>query len=241
MRFLALSLALTCPFAAVACGGSQSRGTANAGSLSSGVDKTRCDESGKHLVTADTNHDEKPDVWKLYQTSNAGGQGVEILTCKQVDLNHDGRLDMVDRFDGQGQLQATEFDLDFDGRFDKTVFFQNGKKVRSEQVLGFDGKPNQFEYYEGDRLARVEIDTNSDGRIDVWQYYENGKLDRIGYDSTGSGRVDKWERAPEDAGGASEAQPAGGAPAGGASPPPATTTPPPAQATAPAPASTISK
>jgi hypothetical protein len=199
------------------------------------VDPTRCNPAGKQVVTADVDGDKKPDVTKLYETREVNGQKVQILACKQVDLNHDEKIDIVYHYDQNGVLTFEEFDLDFDGRFETWTYYQGGQKVREDRDINYDGRPDLSEYYEGGRKVRVEVDSNHDGKIDQWEYYENGKLDRIGYDTTGQGRADKWDRAPEDlSGGATsnaEAAAAGTAPA--PPPPPAV---PGAAPTAPAPA-----
>jgi hypothetical protein len=179
------------------------------------VDRTKCDEKGKNVITADTNLDQKPDVWKFYQTVDVGGQKTEILTCKEVDLNHDGKVDLVSYYDDKGaQITMDEADADFDGKFDVTRYFVNGKKVREE------------------------LDTNFDQKPDVWQYFEDEKLVRIGYDTTGTGTVNKWDRSPEgeDTEGAAPAAAPAAPPAAAAptSPPPAATTLPPAKPAAPA-------
>jgi hypothetical protein len=200
------------------------------------VDRTKCSDKGKEIITADTNQDKKPDVWKFFQTSTQNGQKVQVLTCKEVDLNHDGKLDAVYYYDDKGvQTTLEEFDMDFDGKFDLTVYYANGKRVREELDTNFDGKPDIFKYYEDEKLVREELDTNFDGKIDQWLYFEGGKLDRIGYDTQGTGRVDRWDRSPEQ----DENVPAEGAPAA-AAPAPAkgAATTPPAPATAPAPAAT---
>lgn len=214
------------------------------------VDRSRCSDKGKQVITSDTNQDKQPDVWKYFVTANQGGQSVSVLTCKLVDLNHDGKVDIVYYYD-QGGVQTTleEFDLDFDGKFDLTVYYVGGKKVREELDTNYDQKPDLWKYYEDEKLVRIERDTNFDGKVDEWQYFEGGKLDRIGYDTSGSGRVDKWDRAPEgEEPGAPTEPPTGGGPAPGTAPaappsttPPAATTPPPttsppAKPTTPAPA-----
>ena len=197
------------------------------------VDRSKCDDKGKQVITADTNQDKKPDVWKFFATTTLNGQQVQALSCKQVDLNHDGKIDIVYFYDDRGaQTTLEEFDLDFDGKFDLTVYYVQGKKVREELDTNYDQRPDLWKYFEDEKLVRIERDTNNDGKVDEWQYFEGGKLDRIGYDTTGSGRVDRWDRAPEadDNGGATggEAAPAGGA----TTPPPASTTPPPASGAA---------
>jgi antitoxin component YwqK of YwqJK toxin-antitoxin module len=206
------------------------------------IDRSKCSDKGKEIITADTNLDKKPDVWKFFQPTIQNGQKVQVLTCKQVDLNHDGKLDAIYYYDDRGaQTTLEEFDLDFDGKFDMTVYYVNGKRVREEIDSNFDQKPDIFKYYEDDKLVREELDTNFDGKIDQWQYFEAGKLDRIGYDTQGTGKIDKWDRAPEQdenapppEQGDKPADKAAPAPAKGATAPPAATTPP--AATAPPPA-----
>src|SRR6187401_2074295 len=59
------------------------------------VDREKCNDKDKHVVTADTDQDKKPDVWKFFKSVDMGGQKTEVIACKQVDLNHDGKIDMV--------------------------------------------------------------------------------------------------------------------------------------------------
>src|SRR5436190_22946613 len=161
-----------------ACGGPQHAGQMQLADDSNvpaapSIDRTKCSDQGKEIVTADTNQDKKPDVWKFFQVVSSGGQKLNVLTCKQVDLNHDGKLDIVYYYDDKGaQTTLEEFDLDFDGKFDLTVYYAQGKKVREELDTNYDQKPDLFKYYEEEKLVRIERDTNSDGKIDEWQYYE---------------------------------------------------------------------
>ncbi|MDZ4697964.1 MAG: hypothetical protein SGI86_22725 [Deltaproteobacteria bacterium] len=162
------------------------------------LDRSRCNESGKQIVTGDTDKDNKPDVWKLYVPSKVDGADVQALVCKQTDLNHDGKVDMVEHHEG-GALLMAEYDFDYDAKFDQTDFRKDGKIVRKERDFNVDQRPDHIEYYEGDKLARIERDSDFDGRVDEWQYYENGELDRIGYDTKNTGKPDKWDRAAEKA------------------------------------------
>ncbi|MFH0902856.1 MAG: hypothetical protein V2A73_19680, partial [Pseudomonadota bacterium] len=57
------------------------------------VDSSLCDTKDKEVVQFDLNQDKKPDVWKLYKKQDEKGVTVQIPTCKQVDLDHDGRKD----------------------------------------------------------------------------------------------------------------------------------------------------
>jgi hypothetical protein len=195
------------------------------------INREKCSEQGKHVVTADTNQDKKPDVWKFFKTVDVNGTKAEVMSCKQSDLNRDGKVDLVNYYDDRGaQLEMEEADLDLDGRFDMTVYYSGGKRVRDEKDMNFDQRVDVWRFYEDEKLVREEHDKNGDGRVDEWHYYEAGKLDRIGYDTTGSGRVDKWDRAPEK----DEDVPGGTAAPGPTAPPaatpPAATAPPPAAA-----------
>jgi len=238
LRLAAALLFLGSAATLTACGGTPHAGEMTVGGDSNipnapQIDRSKCSDRGKEIVTADTNLDKKPDVWKFFQTVNVNGQKVQVLTCKQVDLNHDGKLDLIYYYDDKGaQTTLVEFDMDFDGKFDLTVYYANGKKVREELDTNYDQKADLFKYYEDEKLVRIERDTNNDGKIDEWQYYEGGKLDRIGYDTVGSGKVDKWDRQPE-----TDEPPAEGAaaPAPAKGPAPATS-PPTGAPAAPAPA-----
>jgi hypothetical protein len=235
-RHQSLLLALVGGAALLGCASKQQGPVAGAGQIQGGiqVDPTRCDPRGKQVVTADTNADKKPDVTKLYEVREVNGAKVQILACKQVDLNYDDKVDIVYHYDQAGTLSFEEFDLDFDGRYDLWSYYQGGHKVREEMDTNYDRRPDFTKFFEGDRLVRIERDTNNDGKVDQWEYYENGKLDRIGYDSTGSGRADKWDRAPDDLTGSATAE--SGAAAGAAATPSASGTTPPAAPTAPPPA-----
>jgi hypothetical protein len=235
---LLLSLAVAFGGALFGCAGKTQAPVAGAGNIQGGiqVDPTRCDPRGKQVVTADTNDDKRPDVTKLYEVRQVNGAKVQVLACKQVDLNYDDKIDIVYHYDQTGTLSFEEFDLDFDGRFDLWSYYQGGHKVREEMDTNYDRRPDFTKFFEADRLVRVERDTNNDGKVDQWEYYENGKLDRIGYDSTGSGRADKWDRAPESELGANASE--GGAAGAVPATPSASGTNPPAAAAPPAPAAT---
>lgn len=242
MKIRVPALALSLGVAVVGCAGGQKKSTrSGGGALASGggesnvpepppIDRTKCDDKGKQVVTADTNQDQKPDVWKMFSSRDQGGQTVQTLSCKQVDLQHDGKVDIVQYYDEQGEMNMEEMDLDFDGKFDRKVYYQGGKKVRVEMDQDYDQSPDVWEYYENEKKARVERDTNGDGRVDEWAYYEGDRLTRIGYDTSGSGKVDKWDRAPEEEASAPPPAPAVGTPPSGATPAAPAPTPPPAAA-----------
>jgi hypothetical protein len=63
------------------------------------VDRDKCNDKDKHVVTADINQDKKPDVWKFFKTVDIGGQKTEVMPASRSDLNHDGKIDMVNYYD----------------------------------------------------------------------------------------------------------------------------------------------
>ncbi len=87
------------------------------------VDPTLCDTAGKTVVTYDLNHDNRPDVWRLYKTEDEGGTKVEFMTCKQVDFDHDGRKDWVVAYNRKGMPLYEKADFDYDGKWDMSAVF----------------------------------------------------------------------------------------------------------------------
>src|SRR5687767_6857352 len=120
-HFAGLTLGLALAVTTSGCGGSNaaSAGRPSAGdAANASFDRSRCDDKGKQVVAADTNGDSKPDVLKLYASVQQNGQSTQVLVCRQVDMNHDGKLDIIYHFDDGGVLVLEELDLDFDGRFE---------------------------------------------------------------------------------------------------------------------------
>ncbi|MEN0066272.1 MAG: hypothetical protein AAGA48_29305 [Myxococcota bacterium] len=120
-----------------------------------------------------------------------------LLMKKELDLNVDGRFDVVSVFDEDGQLVREEMDSDYDGRFDWTDHYKAGMRVMSEYDTDNDGRANVFKYYVPDedgnpRLDRKERDEDGDGRIDVWERFSaDGQVVRTGRDTDGDGKVDE--------------------------------------------------
>ena len=165
----------------------------------SAEDRSRCDVKGKRVIKLDLNRDKQPDVWKLYATKIESGAKVEMMTCKEIDLNFDGRKDIWIYYDKTGSRKMEEMDLDFDGHIDITTIRRANKIVRQDLDTNFDSKPDIWKYFEAEVLVRLDRDSNADGKVDYWEYYEGGRLDRVGYDKDGDGRVDTWDRAPAEA------------------------------------------
>jgi hypothetical protein len=149
------------------------------------------------LEQYDLNNDNLADVFKYYaQKPNPQNPAstLPVLVRKEVDVNHDGTLDMIQLFDDTERLTEQRFDLDFDGHTDEVAFFEEGKVRKKEMDVNFDGTTDAIKYYGPEFLERIEIDRNLDGKMDRWEYYEKGILDRIGFDDDYNGEVDRWQR-----------------------------------------------
>jgi hypothetical protein len=199
------------------------------------IDASLCQaDAGGRIVAYDLNHDDRADEWKVYRSVEERGVKTEVLTCKQVDLDHDpqARKDYVVQYDTQGNILLEEVDYDFDGKFDARRHYdkQTKKLTMLERNTNFDDKPDLWEEYDNaEKLGRVLRDRNGDQRPDYWELYSaQGKLEAILYDEDWDGKVDKRE----DAVGPGP-PPAATAPADGSTPPADGSTPPADGATPP--------
>jgi len=188
--------------ALAACGGSSKggKGTKVAGIGDSDgiqiprVDPKLCDTKGKKISTYDLNHDNQPDVWKLFATADEGGTRVEILTCKQVDLDFDGKKDYVQTFSRTGEMLAEEFDFTFEGSMDAREHYDKdtGKIYLIERDSDHDKNPDVWEKYDKEgRIESVRRDRNGDGKPDLWEQYKDGELLAILYDDDFDNKVDR--------------------------------------------------
>lgn len=188
----------------VACGGAKTSlpraggGPGNEDLHIPAINPALCDPKGKKLELYDLNRDGKPDVWKLVEEKDTKGPRVDIMTCKQVDLNHDGKKDYLAQYDENGAIILEEYDFDFDGHFDARLYFdrKSGKKLVVERMSGFGEQPDVWEKYGADEtLETVRRDRNGDGKPDYWEQYLAGALDKILYDEDFDGKVDRKEDA----------------------------------------------
>lgn len=199
----------------VACGGGDKNksstipGFANSDQLTvPKVDQSLCDTGSKRVEQFDLNNDGKPDEWKLYSSVENNGTTLETITCKQADLDYDGKKDYVITYALTGEVIAEEFDFDFDGRFDSREHFdkKTGKRYLIERDSDFDKKPDIWEKYDSNgNKESVRRDRNGDGKPDYWEQYKNGILVAMLYDNDYDSRVDAKEQAAgvapaEDAG-----------------------------------------
>ena len=113
------------------------------------------------------------------------------------DNNGDGKADMVSVVSG-GREVCRALDLNFDGRFDRYVYFDaNGDIRRVESDYDRDGRIDEVAIYVGGKLVRKDREMNLDGRVDTWDIFEDGKLVRRERDSDGDGKVDQWWTFPD--------------------------------------------
>ncbi len=186
----------------VACGGKKAATTPKQDTADMSipkVDPTLCDTNGKNVVTYDVNKDNKPDVWRLYKTEDEGGTKIEFLTCKQVDVNHDGKKDWVVAYSRKGNPLFERRDLDFDGRWDVNLVYDTKTAIlaEDEKDLNFDGRYDVKEYYDtGGGISSIRHDRNGDGQPDEWEQYKDDILLAILYDDDFDGKVDRREEIP---------------------------------------------
>lgn len=190
----------------MACGGSSAEGDAPAAGPKTPMNtidfenrKAWAAERGLEIQEFDLNRDSQPNVFKFVRSDPEAG---EILIRKDVDLNNDGRVDVVQLYNDKGEMASEQSDLDFDGRMDVVSHFEDATIARKELDLDYDGQADIVRYYAEGKVERVESDNNNDGRIDTWEYFSNGELDRVGTDNDGDGIVDHWDRRRESDGGA---------------------------------------
>jgi len=188
--------------AAAACGGKKGDTTPKDGTgdaTIAKVDPTLCDTNGKNVVTYDLNHDNRPDVWRLYKSEDEGGTKVEFMTCKQVDFDRDGRKDWVVAYNRKGNALFERADFDYDGKWDMSSIYDTKTNALAEveRDTDFDGKFDVKEVYDtGGTLTSVRRDRNSDGQPDLWEQYKDTILLAILYDDDFDGKVDRREEIP---------------------------------------------
>jgi hypothetical protein len=151
--------------------------------------------ANEKITEYDLNRDLKPDAWDYTVAGkDADGQPTERHVRKELDVNWDGKVDLVYDYDEKGRVSQATFDLDFDGHIDQVNLYEGGVLIRKERDLDYNGKIDEWVYYEHDKVIRKERDTNNDGRVDYWEYWEGDQVDRVGEDIDGDGKVDRWTK-----------------------------------------------
>ncbi len=188
---LLLGIALV---AMVACGGKRSNSTS--GAYASKVSEAMNDTTGLMEQSVDLDADGTVEIKNFFRER---AEAPRLLVRKELDMNRDGRFDVISFFDDDGELTREEMDSDYDGAFDWTDHYQDGVRVMSEYDTDADGAPNVFKYYVRNDdgvvvLDRKERDEDGDGKIDVWERFnDSGEVIRTGRDTDGDGRMDVRE------------------------------------------------
>lgn len=144
------------------------------------------DCSGGDPQNVDVNNDGKPDI-----THRVKG---DRRVCSVMDLNFDGRTDLLRFYEESGkQIALEQHDYDFDGRIDDQAFFKSGKVARKELDTNFDGLIDTWLWCQGPQIERAERARRKAGHVDTWEAYNQGLLAEIQYDENSDGKVEKWE------------------------------------------------
>lgn len=117
-------------------------------------------------------------------------------SAENIDANGDGRPDVVRVKQGSREVCRTA-DLNFDGKVDRTTFFDSGQKVRRvESDFDRDGRVDEIAIYEGGVLKEKQRATTLAGKLDTWEFFEQGRLARTERDENGDGFIDQWWEYP---------------------------------------------
>ncbi len=198
-RFLALVglTALVVSFSA-GCGSDEAAKNKREDGLENlGPSFTTSVEDGLIVERFTLDDDDKPDVVKYFEEyPDPDDKSItkRRLRKKEVDVNSDGKIDIVRLYNKNGTLLKEHIDVDLDGNADTVNYFDNGELVKKE-VLSDDAKEVvETRFYTDGTILRVEKDLNQDEKVDYWEFYEEGVLDRIGKDVDADGRADSWTR-----------------------------------------------
>ncbi len=190
------AIALTALLLATGCGAKNASTQNGEEMYESKVREKVLGSEGLVRQAIDFDGDQKPEIYNFFRER---ADAPRLLIRKELDLNRDGKMDVLSWFDDDGNLEKEEMDGDYDGNFDWTDHYQSGVRVMSEYDTDNDGRPNVFKYYDvgEDGIARIdrkERDTDGDGNIDVWERFNaDGEVIRTGRDTDGDGKMDVRE------------------------------------------------
>jgi len=152
-------------------------------------------DDGHWIQEFDIDGDGRVDVTKIlveYPDPKDPSVTKTRLIEKKVDVNSDGKVNIVRKYNEEGRVMLEEVDTDLDGIPDFRNHLDGGRLVKKE-MLTTKGKISATRYYADGVIQRVEKDTTGDSKVDYWEYYEQGVLDRIGRDLNADGRADTWQ------------------------------------------------
>ncbi|RPJ04260.1 MAG: hypothetical protein EHM28_13730 [Spirochaetaceae bacterium] len=113
----------------------------------------------------DSNNDGKEDKWYEYANGN--------ISLEKSDMNFDGEVDYLARFDIKGRREYEEMDSNYDGIMDNWYYFANGILETQKIDSNFDEKIDIWIYLAADgyRVKKFERDTDFDGVVDKVKVY----------------------------------------------------------------------
>jgi hypothetical protein len=153
-------------------------------------------KDGNELVERyDLNADGNADMEKVFLVfKNERAEEEKLLREKRLDLDYNGKFDLIARYNKDSRLVSESMDLDFDGKFDAQNTYEDGNLKMQQLAPGFDGRVSVWnEFNEKGELIKKGRDTTGNGRPDFWEYYDEQKLVRVGYDRDGDGKPEYFE------------------------------------------------
>jgi hypothetical protein len=199
-RFITLAfLAASAVLLTIGCASDEAAKNKNDDGLQSfgGPSVSTTEEDGLIVERFTLDDDDKPDVIKYFEEyADPDDKSItkRRLRKKEVDVNSDGKIDIIRNYDKLGTLTAEKLDVDLDGTPDTLSYFDNGDLVKKESLSRDGSEVVETRFYSSGKIIRVEKDLNKDKKIDYWEYYEEGTLDRVGRDIDADGRADSWTR-----------------------------------------------
>jgi hypothetical protein len=113
--------------------------------------------------------------------------------CSEIDINFNGRADVIRFYENGDVVLREQHDFDFDGKLDQDTFYAGGRVERKELDTNFDNVVDTWLWCDGGQLSRLERDRRRTGRVDTWELYEQGQLVEVRYDENNDGLPERWE------------------------------------------------
>lgn len=148
-----------------------------------GVVRTAASD-GTEVTDFDLDHDGKVEI-RLVTAPEDGGPG--HLVRKELDMNGDGRPDLIKQYGPDGSLVQERYDANFDGQWDAVSDYQGALRLRSERDEDGDGRRETTLHYRAEEISRVEVDADGDGRAELREEWRDGRITERLEDLDGDG------------------------------------------------------
>ena len=130
----------------------------------------------------DSNGDGRPDRFAVYRHDKV----IESTS----DRNFDGKPDVWEHYDGNGDIQRAEQDQNFDGAADEWFTYKNGIVASSKTDADFNGIADWFATFEHGVIVRSEAIPDESGKAARRQIFKNGDLTEEWVDENRDGVFD---------------------------------------------------